>query len=172
MTTYDARVLKQANFLLSKFGSNTSRVDKGGRFQTFLTRPGCPAFKFCLTELEKQGATQTVFGCSSHQIRTGKKHNNLSKVLALKAFLAKVLGSDPTLDSLAGFIYTYAMVSVKAQEETQDTPETPETQEEVPTVPTPEPPTQPVEVVSLEIDPEAAIKANLAKLQEELDEEW
>ena len=163
MTTYDARVLKQANFLLSKFGSNTARVDKGGRFQTFLTRPGCPAFQFSLTELEKQGATQTVFGCSSHQIRTGKKHNNLSKVLALKTFLAKVLGSDPTLDSLAGFIYTYAMVSVKAQEETLA---------EVPPVPTPEPPTQPVEVVSLEIDQEAVIKANLAKLQEELDEEW
>ena len=163
MTTYDARVLKQANFLLNKFGSNTPRVDKGGRFQTFLTRTGCPAFQFSLTELEKQGATQTVFGCSSYQIRTGKKHNNLSKVLALKTFLAKVLGSDPTLDSLAGFIYTYAMVSVKAQEETLA---------EVPPVPTPEPPTQPVEVVSLEIDPEAAIKANLAKLQEELDEEW
>ena len=169
MTSYDARVLKQANFLLSKFGSNTARVDKGGRYQTFLTRPGCPAFKFSLTELEKQGATQTVFGCSSYQIRTGKKHNNLSKVLALKTFLAKVLGSDPTLDSLAGFIYTYAMVSVKAQEETL---ETLETLEEVPPVPTPEPPTPPVQVVSLEEDPEVAIRASLAKLQDELDEEW
>ena len=168
MTSYDARVIKQANFLLNKFGSNTSRVDKGGRFQTYLNRPGCPTVQFSLSELETQGATQTVFGCSSHhQIRTGKKHNNLSKVLVLKSFLAKSLGSQPTLDNLAGFIYTYTMVSIRAQEEYLATQA-----QEVPVMPQLEPPTLPVQVDSLEEDPGAVIRASLAKLEEELDEEW